>query len=526
MGRKGFALVAALGIAVATLMLALSLAFMAQGALETGRNLRAKAQAKAQAEGGIAHGAAYLKTAQPSAAVELSGPNGLYNVVITPQGSGNYEVVSAATVGGSTHRAKALVQATQEVRSAFREGWFTGGRVTVNGQLDLYGARLHGDGGYNLNANRINICLPNQSGQAQCRPLGQVDEATRKALISGSIFATTCSPANSLICQGTRPISQVCPVWGNPPPANDQRYNTPCWDSLAGRTATVGTATRIPAPNLQSLWQEHLGLTLADDPYTRLRPASCQSVSNLSQLLSLLSGRDASSPRISICLTGNLTLGTPLTLVNVDLYVGGTVNMNSGSSLTLQNARLVSSGNMALGPVNAQQGELISSGTINFNSAGSFTGSKVYGKAGLNFSAEPSFVNTKVFSGASVNFNGNNKPLFEGNTVLAVNGSVTFNGSLKSSQNATPLLVASGDVTFNGSYQNAQSASFIWTLGKVTLNGNTTYRGGIASGGGVDTSSSSDGIVVNGGLPLFTTGLNNDLLPTYTVTRVQVVWRR
>jgi hypothetical protein len=103
---------------------------------------------------------------------------------------------------------------------------------------------------------------------------------------------------------------------------------------------------------------------------------------------------------------------------------------------------------------------------------------------------------------------------------------MTFNGSLRSNLRGSPLLVSNGDVTFNGSYRNDESASYIWAGGTVRMNGNTTYRGGVASGGGVQTSSLADGIVVNGGLALFRTNLGNDFLPRVEAPAVRVTSRR
>ncbi|TFU25370.1 hypothetical protein [Thermus tengchongensis] len=558
MRREGFALAAVLGVMVAVLMLGLSLAFLAQGNLETARNLRDKARAKALAEGGIAHAVAYIKAQAPTQNTRLETAD--YEVSITPSGNPptQYEVVSTATAGQATHTAKAVLTRSVEVRSAFREGWFTGGRVSINGQIRLYGARLHGDGGYTLNDANPEICLPNASGTVECKGLSQIDEATRKALFTGSVYATTCNPANNaLLCSGGKPVSLVCPVWGNPPSPTSSDYNTPCYDSLKGAMATVGTATRIPAPDLPDLWSTHLGLSLADNPYakaTENRPCTLTVSGNnlLSALATTLAG--AASGAV-VCVSNLPDLNTALTIPSgVTLRVEGNFKVGASGSLTLaegarlevsgelqvarrgnqqatltvgQNALVVSQNNAILdGQVTVNGGRFLSNGEIQFKSDAAFTNATVYGKNGLQFNAQPSFTDSKVFSGSGATFNGNNRPLFSGSSLLAAQNSITFNGRLQSSANASPLLISGGDVTFNGSYSNEQSASFIWTTGKVILNGNTTYRGGIASGGGVDTSSSSDGIVVNGGLTLYTTGLNNDLLPTYTVSQVQVAWRR
>ncbi len=559
MRREGFALVVALGVMVAVLMLGLSLSFLAQGNLESGRNLREKAQAKAQAEGGIAHAVAYIKANPPTASVSLSS-GGDYAVTVTPVGNPatQYQVVSTATAGRAVHTAKAVLTRTVEVRSAFREGWFTGGRISINGQIQLYGARLHGDGGYTLNDQDPQICLPNASGTVECKSLDQVDEATRKSLITGGIYANTCNPSNNpLLCQGNKPVSMVCPVWGSPPEENDPKYNTPCYDSLKGVMATVGTATRIPAPNLSNLWSTHLGLAQADNPYAKAtagRPCTLSVTGNnlLSALSAALAGAQSGAvicvqnlPDLNASLTipsgvtlrvegnfkvgkdGALTLASGARLeVNGELQVDAQGNQR-GSLSVGTNAQVVTQNNAVLdGTVTVNGGKILSNGEIQFKADSTFTNATVYGKNGLQFNAEPTFTDSKVFSGSGITFNGNNRPLFSGASALVAQNAITFNGRLQSSANASPLLISGGDVTFNGSYSNDQSASFIWATGKVTLNGNATYRGGIAAGGGVDTSSSNEGIAVNGGLTLYTTGLNNDLLPTYTVSAVQVVWRR
>lgn len=99
---------------------------------------------------------------------------------------------------------------------AEREGWFTGGRVSMNEQLQLYGARLHGDAGYTLNSRSIDICLP-EGGSVVCRPLSQTPEAVRKALISGGLDARTCNPSNNpLLCQGGSPFPPSAPYGGRP----------------------------------------------------------------------------------------------------------------------------------------------------------------------------------------------------------------------------------------------------------------------------------------------------------------------
>lgn len=531
MKRQGIALVTVLLLALVGSLVGLVAAYTARSALLQEGRQRQASEAQALARLGVDWALLYLQNTLPEGEVSLSGTEegvGEWEAAVAPEeveGASGYRVRATARAKGGSAEAQALVRVTEEVRTAFREGWFTGGRVSVSGQLNLYAARLHGDGGYTLNARGIEICLP-QGEEVVCRSLSKVPEGVRKALITGGVDARTCNPSNNpLLCQGGKPVSLVCPVWGNPP-ANDTR---PCWDSLAGRMATVSTATRIPPPSLAGLWQEHLGLSLADDPYAALRPNPCPhtatSESQLRSLAASLAGTGA-----KICVPYGISLSAPLALSGVEVYVNGTVNFNSGASLSLTGASLVAAGGVNLsGPVSASGGKLLASGAINFNSGatGGFEGSVVYGKGGISFNEPTVFKDTKVFSGASVNFNGGDRkrPVFEGNTFLAVNGSLTFNGSLKSSGGASPLIVASGDVTFNGSYADDQSASFIWARGTVRFNGNTTYRGGIASGGGVDVSPGADGIVVNGGLTLYKTNLFNENLPTFTVRSAQAVWR-
>lgn len=529
MGRKGIALVVVLIFGVVGSLLALLVAHTARGVVVDEARLRQGAEARALARLAVDWGLVYLQSALPEEPVTLRGDEGsvgTWEVTLTPEeveGASGYRVRATAKAKGGEAEAQTLVRVSEEVRSAFREGWFTGGRVSVNGQLQLYGARLHGDAGYTLNSRNIDICLP-EGGSVVCRTLSQTPEAVREALISGGLDARTCDPRNDpLLCQGGKPVSTVCPVWGTPPVGDDR----PCWDSLAGRMATVSTATRIPPPPLAELWQKHLGLGLADNPYSALRPNPCpytaKDEAGLRSLAAQLAGTGA-----KICLSTGISLSSALTLDGVEVYVNGTLNTDRGVSLTLKGASLVAYEGINLsGPVSAEGGRLLAGRSLNFNSGatGSFKASKVYARGGINFNDEISFLDTKVLSGTGVNFNGNKRPLFAGDTMLAVYGSLIFNGSLRSERGASPLLVASGDVTFNGSYANDESASFIWAQGTVRFNGNTTYRGGISSGGGVDVSPGADGIIVNGGLTLYKTHLSNEELPVFAVRQVQALWR-
>lgn len=273
MKRDGMALVAVLVLALVGLVMALGALQVAASISQSGVRLRQAAEAESRARSGVEHALLYIERSYPKEAFSLQGEGYQVGVEVAQDQGGRYlyTVRSLGVSGGARKRAKALVSLQEEVRTAFKEGWFTGGRVSVNGQLQLYGARLHGDAGYTLNSRNIDICLP-EGGSVVCRTLSQMPEAVRKALISGGLDARTCDPRNDpLLCQGGKPVSTVCPVWGMPPVGDDR----PCWDSLAGRMATVSTATRIPPPPLAELWQKHLGLGLADNPYSALRPNPC-----------------------------------------------------------------------------------------------------------------------------------------------------------------------------------------------------------------------------------------------------------
>lgn len=531
MDRRGVAMAVALGVMVVVLMLSFSIALFGERSLRSGRDARESVQARAYAESGLEHARLWAK-AKASEIVRGSYAPGQSLAVLSGEGyevrlsyggeEGSAKLLFAESVGVSgagRHVSRATVRVAYEERSAFKEGWFTGGRVSITGQLQLYGARLHGDGGYTINDQDPNLCLPDGSGRVVCKPIQDYPEAVRKALVTGGIDAYTCdAPGGTGLCVNSRPASLVCPVWGLPRQGDDR----PCWDSLAGTWATVSTATRVPPPDLQEAWQRELGLNLTDNPYDS---GGCQytvfSVSALLALLPTLSG----SPKV--CFQGDLTLDSSLTLSGVRLYVSGDVNQNSGS-LTLRNAALVSGKNMNLKGVTAKGSLLLAGDQLKFNrgSGLSFTGSKLYGRSGVNVNQNPSLVNSKLFSGGAVHLNGNDAVYLEGDSAFYVNGNLIFNGRLKSSLGASPLLVASGDVTFNGSYTDAQSASFIWARGAVRFNGNTTYRGGIVSGGGVDVSPGEDGIVVKGGLDLYKTVLDNSAIPKYLVGQAEVVARR
>jgi hypothetical protein len=536
MRQKGIAVVAALSLVAVMALLSLAMVQSALASLRTGGDLLAKAQARQLAEAGLDQGIAFLASLRPEEIpqdqVSFSGSlsTGDYQVALRCAQAAprrfDCEVRSTGESGRGTHRAKALVEVNLEERSYLKEGWFTGGKVTVNGRLRLMASRLHGDGGYTLNGPTAELC--DAAGQ-NC---AQDPQALKNAVTAGLDYGA-CSAS------GLCPPQTVCPVWGTPP-ANDNR---PCYDSLAGRMATVSTSTRIPPPDVASLYASLTGTSLTDNPYVALAPTSCDwTIASLSDLASISSG--------TVCLNSSLNLSSPLVVpagvklvvrggvavnsgasvtVKGELYVQGNWDLNSGS-LSVQGGRMVVGGNVTSDPqLTVSGGTLLVGGNFNVSSGratptfqNALLGVRYSGTFRVSLQAEDS----KLIFGSSLTFNGNNAPDLVGNTLLATTNDMTFNGSLRSNLKGSPLLVSNGDVTFNGSYQNAESASYIWAGGTVRMNGNTTYRGGIASGGGVQTSSLADGIVVNGGLTLFRTNLGNDFLPKVETLAVKVTSRR
>jgi hypothetical protein len=541
MRQKGIAVVAALSLVAVMALLSLAMVHSALGSLRTGGDLLAKAQARQLAEAGLDQGIAFLASLRPEDIpqdqVSLSGSlsTGGYQVALgcaqVTSKRFSCEVRSTGSSSKGRHQAKALVEVSLGERSYLKEGWFTGGKVSVNGNLSLMASRLHGDGGYTLNGAKLQLC------DATGENCTQDPQALKNAVTAGLDYGA-CKAS------GLCPPQTVCPVWGTPP-ANDNR---PCYDSLADRMATVSTSTRIPPPDVASLYASLTGTSLTDNPYARLAPPSCdRTIASLSDLASISSG--------TICLNSSLNLSSPLVVpagvklvvkggvvvdsgasvtVEGELYVQGDWSVNSGS-LSVEGGRMVVGGNVTSDPqLTVSGGTLLVGGNFNLNSGrgnsgrgtptfqNALLGVRYTGAFNVSLQAEDS----KLIFGSSLVFNGNKAPNLVGNTLLATTNAMTFNGSLKSNLKGSPLLVSNGDVTFNGSYQNTESASYIWAGGTVQMNGNTEYRGGIASGGGVQTSSLNDGIVVNGGLTLFRTNLGNDFLPKVETLAVKVTSRR
>ncbi len=534
MRQKGIVVVAALSLVAVMGLLSLAMVQSALGSLRTGGDLLAKAQARQLAEAGLDQGIALLASLRPEDIPQdqsLSGSlsTGDYRVALrcarVDSRRLECEVRSTGESARATHRAKALVEVGLEGRSYLQDGWFTGGKVTINGRLSLMASRLHGDGGYILRGPSPQLC---DATGGNCT---QDPQALRNAVTAGLGYGA---------CSGLCPPQTVCPVWGRPP-ANDNR---PCYDSLAGRMATVSTSTRIPPPDVASLYASLTGTSLTDNPYARLAPSSCdRTAASPSDLASIL----ASTSSGTVCFNSSLNLSSPLVVppgvklvvrggvavnwgasvtVRGELYVQG--DWNASGSLSVEGGRVVVGGNMtSASQLTVSGGTLLVGGNLNLNSGNptfrnALLAVRYTGTFGTSLQAEDS----KLVFGSSLTFNGSNRPNLDGNTLLATTNSLTFNGSLRSNLRGSPLLVSNGDVTFNGSYRNAESASYIWAGGTVRMNGNTTYRGGIASGGGVQTSNLNDGIVVNGGLTLYRANLGNDFLPKVETFAVKVTSRR
>ena len=543
MRQKGIVVVAALSLVAVMGLLSLAMVQSALGSLRTGGDLLAKAQARQLAEAGLDQGIALLASLRleeiPQDQVSLSGSlsTGDYRVAlrcaqVAPRRFG-CEVRSTGESARATHRARALVEVGLEERSFLQDGWFTGGRVSITGDLRLMGTRLHGDGGYTHNGSEPRLCDAN----------GQNCTHDPQALRSAVTVGLDAGPCYSRwIC----PPQRVCPVWGRPP-ANDNR---PCFDSLAGRMATVSTSTRIPPPDVASLYSTLTGLSLNDNPYDSLAPTSCdRTAASLPDLLSIL----ASTSSGTVCVNSFLNITFPLVVpagvklvlregaavnsgasvtVRGELYVKENWNVNDGS-LSVEGGRMVVRGYLASTPqLTVKDGTLLVGGDLYLNNTGSGTGTPTFRNALVavrrtgSFSASIEAEDSRLVFGSSLIFNGSNAPHLIGNTLLATVNDMYFNGSLRSNQRGSPLLVSNGNVVFNGRYQNPNSASYLWAGGTVWMNDGVEYRGGIASGGGLETSNLNFGIVVNGGLTLYRANLGNDFLPKVERFAVRVTSRR
>jgi len=534
MRQKGIAVVAALSLVAVMALLSLVMVQSALGSLRTGGDLLAKAQARQLAEAGLEQGIAFLTSLRPEDIpqdqVSLSGSlsTGGYQVAlrcaqVDPRRF-SCEVRSTGESARATHRAKALVEVGLEERSYLQEGWFTGGKVMIRAGLNLMASRFHADGGYEFLAPYPQLCDP--TGQ-NCT---QDPQALKSAMTAGP----------DGICNGIRalcPPQTVCPVWGRPP-ANDNR---PCYDSLAGRMATVSTSTRIPPPDVASLYASLTGTSLTDNPYARLAPSSCDwTITSLSGLASISSG--------TVCLNSSLSLSSPLLVpAGVKLVVKGGMFVRSGASVTVRGELYVQGDYTNRGPLSVEGGRVVVGGNVHNTSQLTVSGGTLLVGGDFHFAGGTSFRNallgvrgsgrfssslqaedSRLVFGSSLTFNTNNTPNLAGNTLLATANDIAFNGSVRSNLRGSPLFVANGDVIFNARYENTESDSYIWAGGKVWIRANTTYRGGVASGGGVQTSSLADGIVVSGELTTFrsNSNLGNDFLPKVETLAVKVTSRR
>ncbi|MFX5210910.1 hypothetical protein ABTC77_19605, partial [Acinetobacter baumannii] len=59
----------------------------------------------------------------------------------------------------------------QRQNPLFGNGWISGGRITINGGVDLYASRLHADKGYANLSGKIQVCDENGGN---CKNLDEV----------------------------------------------------------------------------------------------------------------------------------------------------------------------------------------------------------------------------------------------------------------------------------------------------------------------------------------------------------------
>jgi len=250
MKREGIAIVAALVAMAAVLALSLAMVQTALGNLKTRGDLLNRAQARQLAEAGVDHALAYLHgKAALDESKTLSGQG--YRVTLTPQNDQGDEVrvESQGQAGVARHTAVALVhlQATpvQRQNPLFGQGWISGGRITINDGVDLWGSRLHADLGCANLTGQIQVC--DGSGQG-CQNLEQVSPPpiTGAAGVPGA--QCNASGNNRVVCQGSQPRYQVCPVYQIP-----SDPNLTCQDAFTGRVVRWDPATRISRPDVDGL---------------------------------------------------------------------------------------------------------------------------------------------------------------------------------------------------------------------------------------------------------------------------------
>ncbi len=256
----------------AVLMLSLAMVQSALGNLKTGGDLLNRAQARQRAEAGVDHALAYLdgKTTL-SARQTLSGQG--YSVTLTPQNNAGsaIRVESIGQAGLARHTAVALVSLEQAEAPAqnplFGQGWITGGRITVNGGVELRGSRLHADKGYANLSGQILVC--DSSGRG-CRTLDQVNPPP----ITGGagVTGTQCNASgnNGVVCNGSAPRYQVCPVYQTP-----SDPNLTCLDAVTGSSCGGTRPPALPDPTWTPSASANLGSgPVAPSPTPPLRASA------------------------------------------------------------------------------------------------------------------------------------------------------------------------------------------------------------------------------------------------------------
>ena len=494
MNRKGIAVVVALIGMTVILMLSLAMVQSALGNLKTGSDLLNRAQARQRAEAGVDHALAYLdgKTAL-SAPKTLSGQG--YQVTLTPQNPQGDEIriESQGQMGLARHTAVAVVRLqpvpAQAQNPLFGQGWISGGRITINGGVDLWGSRLHADQGYANLSGQIGVC--DSSGQ-NCKNLNQVNPPP----ITGGqgVTDTQCNASgnNKVVCDGSAPKYKVCPVYQTP-----SDPNLTCLDAVTGRQVRWDQATRIRKPDVDAISKDRRGVRasspytdattnrLCDVRFTSLDPGNAGELTqfllsrgisgsfpqDVNQLLPLvLNALNGSGLRV--CVQNNVTLPGGTSLGNVTFYVGGTFQVNG--TVTLNGVSVAAGSGINLGDLQTTDSRFYTGGTLNLN----------------------------------------NGATFRGDSTLASRQSLTFNGRADLLNNRALLVVSEGDITFNG---RADTHAFLWAGGTITFNGTGAFIGGAVSLGGT---------IRNGGGQFYiqnSNALNSDLPNTETGTRPRPV---
>ncbi|MGC8905447.1 pilus assembly PilX family protein [Thermus sp.] len=494
MNQKGIAVVVALIGMTVVLMLSLAMVQSALGNLKTGGDLLNRAQARQRAEAGVDHALAYLD-GKPSlsAAQTVSGQG--YTATLTPQNPEGNEVriESQGQAGLARHTAVAVVRLqpvpAQAQNPLFGQGWISGGRITINGGVDLWGSRLHADLGYGNLSGQIQVC--DSSGQG-CRNLNQVNPPP----ITGGagVADTQCNASgnNRVVCDGSAPRYQVCPVYQTP-----SNPNLTCLDAVTGRVVRWDQATRITRPDVDAISRNSLGVRatspyadattngLCDVRFTSLDPGNASELTqfllsrgfsgslptDVNQLLPLvLSALNGSG--LKVCVQNNVTLPGGTALSNVTFYVGSTFQVNG--SATLNGVNVAAGSGINLGDVQATDSRFYTGGYFNLN----------------------------------------NGATFRGNSTLASRQSLTFNGGADLLNNRALLVVSEGDITFNG---RANTHAFMWAGGTIHFNGTGAFIGGAVSLGGT---------IRNGGGQFYiqnSNALNSDLPNTNTDSQLRPV---